>query len=100
MKKPRRKLLGRFVEMRWWDAQSKLDWIEYKSPEWEKLGACPVTTRGWVVKETARALTLAGTVSNDGRSWDFSEVITIPRAWGTIKVIDKRRLNFHVRTHP
>lgn len=90
----RRKLVGRFVEVKWWDAKSEATWLRYRGKKWEEMAASPCTTRGWVVKETARAISLAGTISHDGGKWDFSEVITIPRAWATVKIVDKKRITF------
>lgn len=72
----------RFVEAVWIDSSSDGEWTKERDlPE-----ALTMTTRGWLVKETENAITLAGTFYDDGGTWMFGEFITIPRVALTKKL--------------
>lgn len=80
-----RKKALKFVEFKWWDAHSVDAWVEnekYPRP-------APITTRGWLLRETDKYVVLAGSVAHedDGDPVQYGEVISIPKCWGKLKVI-------------
>lgn len=86
-----RKFVGKFVEIEWQDAASVCHWTTPQDPN---LSTNPCISRGWVVKVTDKAVTLAGTYClEQGRLHQISECITIPLAWAKVRMVDKKAAN-------
>ncbi len=66
----------RFVEVRWHDAISLATWTSTKDlPSEAKTPEC--ISRGWLMVDDKRQVTLAATISENGD--DVGEVVSIPR---------------------
>jgi hypothetical protein len=67
----------RYVQVEWVDAISYTDWREAS-----EAGQLPViTTRGWLIRDEEKFVTIAGSIGQDGQ---FGEIITIPKCWTDI----------------
>lgn len=64
-----------FVEVEWVDAKSDATWCGHD----ELPNTARILTRGWLVRETDRCLTLAASVDMDESQRQVGEVITIPK---------------------
>lgn len=75
-----------FVEVVWDDAVSNsASWVTTE----EIAGPEQVITRGWLVKETAKAVTLAGSVANEAVDNEtVGNTMTIPRGM----IVSRREL--------
>ena len=71
----------KFVEIVWIDARSDSSWCKGE----DLPDVAPVQTRGWLVRKTAKCVTIAASQGMDNEDPDIGEVITIPR--GTIETI-------------
>ena len=66
-----------FVEIVWHDAISDNSWCSV--PDTKEL-AC-ITTRGWLIKKTPKAVTIAATYGGDEEDLEVNQILTIPRGW-------------------
>jgi hypothetical protein len=65
----------KFVEVFWVDSSNSNDWAELSDiPD-----VVEMVTRGWLIRESERAITLAATYYSIGEVHKFGEYITIPR---------------------
>jgi hypothetical protein len=70
----------KFIEIVWHDAISASTWCEAPETDAHELpDAAHILTRGWLVRETTRSLTLAASVDQDRSKRSVGDVITIPK---------------------
>jgi len=89
MKKPEYK----FVEVTWADANSGTGWLRIGDPTRDLPSSCACVTRGWLIREDANAVVLAGTMGlpeGAEHEAEFNQVIAIPRGM----VIKKREMKY------
>lgn len=76
-----RKIPFRFVEVLWEDAAShNASWADLEEVEKDGIGTVMVLTRGWLIKERERYVSIAGSVfADDEDSEQVGNITSIPR---------------------